>query len=71
MSKTSTSTGYQLFYDVLGFGEKPNDRMISVRFQGKPFRITVIQAELTLLAFALLHFVLLFSILALITPRTG
>ena len=41
--------------------------MISVRFQGKPFRITVIQAELTLLAFALLHFVLLFSSLALIT----
>ena len=35
ISKTSTSTGYQLFYDVLGFGEKPNDRMISVRFQGK------------------------------------
>ena len=43
ISKIRTSTGSQLFYDVLGFGEKPNDRMISVCFQGKPFSITVIK----------------------------
>ena len=43
ISKIRTSPGSQLFYDVLGFGENPNDRMISVHFQGKPFSVTITQ----------------------------
>ena len=41
MEQPSWSTGVQ--NAVLGCSLK-NDRMISVRFQGKPFNITVIQA---------------------------